>query len=66
MKVFKVGERMNDNRTLINDVRKQIRAGYDNDSHITNVLLSDISISLAMIAEILNVAVSCKSKKGGK
>ena len=75
MKAFELGKRMEDNGRLMDSIEEYLsdllaedknRLSYNlrNDT-VRNLLLSDISVSLAMIAEILN-NLSEKDCCGGK
>lgn len=63
MKNYKTFERSKDNQELISEVRDLIKRNNYNSDAVIECLLSDISISLAMIADILNNSIDYKEKK---
>lgn len=57
MRIFKPSQRMKDNLELIQEVKGELKKDKITNDEVKNCLLSDISVSLAMIAEILNMIV---------
>ena len=58
MKTYKPNQRMTDNTELLEEIKSLL--GTIDEKRITNMLLSDVSVSLAMIAELLNLMVDIK------
>ena len=52
--MFEIGKRMKDNTELLSEIRSNLDSGNYTDLQVIGCLLSDISVSLAMIAELMN------------
>lgn len=59
MRIFEPFRRTRDNKEVINEIRNKTKP---DNLLCTNILLSDISISLAVIADCLNYFIKIKEE----
>ena len=62
MKVYELGRRTKDNTELLSEIKSNLGNGEFTDLQATNCLLSDISVSLAMIADLMNYNTDVETK----
>ena len=58
MKMFELGRRMKENTELLSEIRDNLQNNKYTDAQVISCLLSDISVSLAEIADLMNYNTS--------